>query len=403
MLLLQYTIWNPSLELLRLGPFAVRWYSLMIILTFLGGNQIARYIFRKTGKVTEEADELSLYVLCGSLIGARAGEIFFYRFSYYLQHPVEAILPISFTPHFHFTGYQGLSYHGALLGGLAAIYLYANYQITFSLVPWRCRLTRRQKKRQSFLWLSTPLALGILMGFFVRIGNFINSEIIGTPTHNQYGVLFARHIIDPLQAKSHAIESIKILKGSIDHKTSTQYQPIILKITFKNIGLKAQAIQRFIERNLKEYLVTDPEICEHLYQPPEAVIDYKLTKNRKRAYIARINTFGIPRHPVQLYESFSYILVLLLIFSWWYHKYKTLPDGVIAGTAAALSYSFRFLCEFFKAPFNILIPGKYPITMGHMLSLLTVLGGIALIIYAYTHPQTSPLKREGNDHNAQNS
>ena len=92
---------------------------------------------------------------------------------------------------------------------------------------------------------------------------------------------------------------------------------------------------------------------------------------------------------MQLYESLSYLITLIGLFYWWNHKHKreTLRDGVIAGTATIVSYSFRFIYEFFKEPFNVLIKGAHPITMGHLLSLLTVLGGVIIIIYAYTRPQ----------------
>jgi len=388
MLTLHYIIWNPSLELFRIGPFAARWYSLMIIFTFLGGRQLGKYIFQKTGRPVEDVDELSLYVLCGTLVGARLGEVFFYRPAHYLKHPLEAILPISFTPDFHFTGYQGLSYHGALLGGLAALYLYANYRIAFSLFPLRLKVTKQPKSRQSFLWLSTPLAFGVLMGFFVRLGNFINSEIVGTPTHSQYGVLFASPVVKELQESTHAIKSVKVLKDTTTQEASTNYQPIMLELTFKHAGLEEGTLRRFIEHDLKRRLVTNVHLCEHLYVPAEQPINYTLTKNRKHAYIARIKTLGIPRHPVQLYESFSYLLTLSVLFYWWRRRGATLKDGIIAGTAAMVSYGFRFVYEFFKEPFNIIIQGDYPITMGHLLSLLTVLGGMIILIYAYTRPQS---------------
>lgn len=392
MLPLHYIIWNPSLELFRVGFVAVRWYSLMIILTFLGGRQLGRYIFKKEGRPVEDVDKFSLYVLCFALIGARLGEVFFYRPAYYLNHPLEALLPITLTPHFQFVGYQGLSYHGALLGGIAALYLYANCHITFSLFPFRFKFARQQRSGQNFLWLLTPLAFGVLMGFFVRIGNFINSEIVGTPTHSQHGVLFVSDLVGQLQKSSNAIESVKVLKNNAAKEDPANYQPITLEVTFKNAGFEEGAIKRFIEHKLKRYLVADHHIREHVYELPEHPLDYTLIKNRKQAYVGQIKTFGIPRHPVQLYESLSYLLTLIGLFYWWNHKRETLRDGVIAGTAMIVSYSFRFIYEFFKEPFNVLIKGTHPITMGHLLSLLTVLGGVIIIIYAYTRPQANQNK-----------
>ncbi|MEM7055546.1 MAG: prolipoprotein diacylglyceryl transferase [Bacteroidota bacterium] len=320
MLSLHYIIWNPSLELFRLGFVAVRWYSLMIILTFLGGMQLCRYIFKKEGRPEEDVDKFSFYVLCCTLIGARLGEVFFYRPAYYLKHPLEALLPITLTPHFQFVGYRGLSYHGALLGGIVALYLYANYRITFSLLPFRFQFARQQRSGQNFFWLLTPLAFGVLMGFLVRIGNFINSEIVGTPTHSQYGVLFVSNVVERLQNSSNAIKSVKVFKNHTAKQGPSNYQPIILKLTLNNAGFEESAIKRFIKQDVKRYLVADHDIHEHVYEPAEHTLDYTLTKNRKQAYVAQIKTFGIPRHPVQLYESLSYLLTLVGLFYWWNRK-----------------------------------------------------------------------------------
>jgi prolipoprotein diacylglyceryltransferase len=363
----------------------------MIILAFLIGKQLLSYYYKKEGRPVEDVEKLSIYILLCCLVGARLGEIVFYSPAYYLKHPLEALLPISLSPTFHFTGYKGLSYHGALLGGLAAVYLYANYEISFSLFPFRFRMLKHKRPGQNFLWLLTPLAFGVLMGFFVRIGNFINSEILGTPTYSQHGVLFASDVIASLKNSTPIIQEAKLLK---DHTpTSSEapngYRPIILELTIKKAGIDEQTINHFLINQLKNYLVNNPAIGEHLYEPADTPLNYTLTKNKKQSYIARIHTFGIPRHPVQLYESFSYVLTLLGLLYWWNRKGPAIKQGVIAGLATIISYSFRFVYEFFKDPFNILIPGNHPITTGHLLSLFTVLMGVIILIYAYRAPQTS--------------
>ncbi|MEO1300663.1 MAG: prolipoprotein diacylglyceryl transferase [Bacteroidota bacterium] len=387
-LLPTYIVWNPNISLCSIGPLVIRWYSLMIILGFLGGRALVKYIFSKTGRPLENAEHFSLYVLCGALIGARLGEVFFYAPGRYLRQPLEAILPVTFTPHFQFTGYQGLSYHGALLGSMVATYLYVHYDILLRGAPWRWQWRRRAEKRESFLWLSTPLVFGVLMGFLVRIGNFIGSEIIGTPTHSNYGVLFARQVVERIPHHTRAISHVQVRKYTEATPGCAQgYPPVTIEVTFKKGGFGQEAIQAFLENNLKRYLATDPALTAHIYQPADQELDYTLHQNAQQAYVACIKTWGIPRHPVQLYESFSYLLTLLGLFFWWYRKHHTLQDGLIAGTAAIVSYGFRFFCEFFKAPFKVLIAGPHPITMGHLLSLLTVLGGLGLVMYALTRPK----------------
>ncbi len=76
----------------------------MIICAFLCGRSLLKYFFTKEGRPVEDVDQLSLYVLIASLVGARMGEVFFYSPSYYWKHPLEAILPVKFYPTFHITG-----------------------------------------------------------------------------------------------------------------------------------------------------------------------------------------------------------------------------------------------------------------------------------------------------------
>lgn len=381
-----YIIWSANPVLLQLGPVAIRWYGLMIVLSFWGGRQVIRYVFRKTGRPAEDVDKLSGTLLLGMLVSARLGHVLLHEFTYYYKHPLEAILPVRLSPHLHFTGYQGFSMHGAILGGMVVVYLYSSRRITFSLVPLRFSATKQRRKGQSSLWLSTPLTLSLLMVFLIRIGNFFNSETIGKPTHSQYGVLFVRHVLDQLKQDVHAIESVKVSKNTLFQEALDQYQPIILELTFRENHAEAETVKLLVER-VQHHLATDPYIREHVYQPPKQALDYTLTKNRKQAYVAQIKTWGIPRHPVQLYEGFSYLLILLALLYWWHRDYKTLKDGVIAGTAAVVSASLRTVYEFLKESSRILIQGSYPITQGHLLSLLTVLGGVALLCYLHTSPQ----------------
>jgi phosphatidylglycerol:prolipoprotein diacylglycerol transferase len=388
MSLINYIIWNPYKELFRIGPLAIRWYSLMIILAFLLGLRLIGFFYKKEGRPAEDVEKLALYILLCCLVGARMGEVLFYNFSYYLRHPWEAILPVTFSPSFKFVGYQGLSYHGALLGGLLAIYLYARYEINVGFFSIKVKKVTRQ--RQNFLWLLTPLAFSVLMGFFVRIGNFINSELFGTPTQNSYGIVFAQPLTEYLKENSFIIQDAQVFKDHTSPKLTlpNAYQPIILQLTIKKAGIDESTLQYFLENQLKSYLVNNEVISQHIYEPLDQPLKYSVHKNKQQFYTAKIYTWGIPRHPVQLYESFAYLIILVVLYSWWYRKGAEIKPGIIAGLAAMSSYSARFACEFYKDPFNIIIPGNYPITMGHILSLLTVLLGLGIFVYAYKQPNS---------------
>jgi phosphatidylglycerol---prolipoprotein diacylglyceryl transferase len=380
--MLDYIIWNPEQVIFRIGALEARWYGLCVLLAFLGGRQIIRYTYNKENRPLEDADNFSTWALCAALLGARLGEIFFYDFGYYLRHPIETFLPVTFDPHFRFTGYSGLSYHGAIIGSLLGTYLYANYRAKLQFSPFLLKIKRQKRENQRFLWLSTPLALAMMMGFLVRIGNFTNSEIAGTPTHGFYGVLFAKDVTERLQQSSGTIAQVKVLKSKT-HTEHQAYQPITLKITFKNGHFEENTIRKFLENHIKNYLTTDNAISRHVYESPEQPLNYTLSQTRRNSYVAEIATLGIPRHPVQLYEGIAYVVTLVLHLYWWRQRHKTLRDGVIAGSAMITCYSLRFVGEFFKDPFNVFFDGLITLTMGHLLSLLTVFGGIFLLAYIH--------------------
>lgn len=130
------------------------------------------HIYKKEGKTSQELDKLTLYIITGAIIGARLGHILFYDPLYYWQHPIE-ILPIRLAPEFQFTGLAGLASHGGVTGVLLALFFY-------------CR-----KYKENYVWILDKLAIvGLLLGSFIRLGNLMNSEIIGTPANVPWAFIF---------------------------------------------------------------------------------------------------------------------------------------------------------------------------------------------------------------------
>lgn len=349
-------------------------------LAFWGGRWIVAYVYTLTKRPLKEVDTFSIWILLSALLGARLGEVLFYHPHYYLTHPVEALLPVRFFPQFRIVGYTGLSYHGALIGSALGAYGYLNYKLKCEFPPFRIKIVRTRRKRQSFLWLSTPLALALMMGFLVRVGNFINAEIIGTPTKHRLGVLFAHEVKSVLKQTSPLITDVAIHKSPKEATTYQDYVPITICITLKNIGLPTQTIEDFIHQYIKPYLAYHKSIAKHIHEAPESLLNYTLTTQPQGNPVIQITTKGIPRHPVQLYEGLGYLLALIIHLYWWQRKHHVLKDGVIAGSAMIVCYGLRFILEFFKDSFNVLLSGPVvTLTTGHLLSLLTVLSGVLLI------------------------
>ncbi|TRO65605.1 prolipoprotein diacylglyceryl transferase [Christiangramia sabulilitoris] len=174
-MLLNAIHWNPS-EGLNLGFFTLHYYSLMFLIAFTLGWYIMKSIYTREGIAIEKLDSLFIYTVLATLIGARLGHVIFYDWEYFQNHLLEIFLPVKFEPEFEFTGFRGLASHGAAIGIIIAMYLYA-----------------KRVLEKPVLWILDRIVIPVASGaIFVRIGNFINSEIIGKPTNSDYGVIFEK-------------------------------------------------------------------------------------------------------------------------------------------------------------------------------------------------------------------
>lgn len=171
-------VWNPELELFRLFGLPVRYYSLMWCIGLVVAYFLVRKFF-KDRKISDDTFEpLFIYCFLGILIGARLGHCIFYQPDYYLssfEHIIEMLLPIAFTPDgVKMVGYAGLASHGGVIGIFIAIYLYCRkYKIKLLEVV-------------DMICVATPFTAGC-----IRIGNLMNSEIVGKATGTDWGFIFA--------------------------------------------------------------------------------------------------------------------------------------------------------------------------------------------------------------------
>jgi len=381
-MLLHYIIWDINPVLLRLGSFGVRWYGLLFALSFLLGRQLWYYFLKKEGKPIGDLEALTLHIVFGTILGARLGHVLFYDFSYFAQHPLEIFLPFSFTPTFKFTGYAGLASHGAAIGILTAMYIYANYAITTHLVPPRLTIKKRTRVGQSYLWVADRMIIVVaLAGCLIRIGNFMNSEIWGQPTHSQYGVLFARDVMHRLQSMSSAIDKVEVTKSPSIKPNDSDYQPIDLAISFKYGGFEEALIRRFLEKNVKCLLAEDSYITKHIHEPRNVPLQYSLSKNKRGRPLAHVMTLGIPRHPAQLYEACSCFALFLLLICRWLVKRDQLRPGVILGWFLVIIFGFRIIYEFFKESEVAFETILGPLRVPQVLSIPLVVMGIILLRY----------------------
>ena len=168
--ILSYILWNPSLEAFSIGPFSIRWYSLMWLIGLALAYLMVRWLYKKQGIPEEKFEPLFIYCFMGILIGARLGHCIFYQPDYFLtswKGVIEMLLPIHIdaTGGWKITGYQGLASHGGTLGLIITLLLYV-----------------RQFKVSTWVVLDNiAIATGIT-ACCIRIGNLMNSEIVGKIT-----------------------------------------------------------------------------------------------------------------------------------------------------------------------------------------------------------------------------
>lgn len=168
--------WNIDPVFINLGPLSIRYYSLLFGGGLVLGYHIVKKMYSKEGRSIEDLDRLTLYIFIGTVLGARLGHCLFYEPDYYLSHPLEMILPFRWgADGFEFTGYQGLASHGGILAVFIAIWIHC-----------------RQSGASFFNVLDKVSVAGALAGCFIRLGNFMNSEILGKATDGSWGVIFER-------------------------------------------------------------------------------------------------------------------------------------------------------------------------------------------------------------------
>ncbi|AWM15228.1 prolipoprotein diacylglyceryl transferase [Flavobacterium sediminis] len=262
-------VWNPS-EGIDIGFFTLRFYSLMFVVAFGLGWYVMKAIYQREGESLDKLDNLFVYTVLATLIGARLGHVFFYDWDYFKDHKLEILLPIRETAQgWEFTGFAGLASHGAAIA-IILVMIYYSKKVVKKPVLWI--LDR----------IVIPVSLG---GIFVRLGNFFNSEIVGTPTTSSFGIKFIRDYYSPRSA--------------------------VEKTGITNVNQAYDAI------------ANNPQYAELL----NAVT---------------------PKHPAQLYEAFGYIFVFAILFYLYWKTDARNKLGYIFGIFLILLWTVRFLVEFVK-------------------------------------------------------
>lgn len=259
--------------LVEFGPFTIRYYGLLLAGGLAVYLLVTRWIFQRESLSVDKLYNIAFYMVLGLIIGARLGFILFYSFGYYWANP-EDIYKI-------WEG--GLSSHGATIGLLVA----------YLLFYWREK--KRNPDFKSYKYLDLLVIAMPIVAAFVRMGNFINSEIVGRITDLPWGVVFT-------------------LTGDT-----------------------------------------------------------------------------AARHPVQLYECLTALLIFVVLLTVYLLWYKKLAPYFMTALFVLIYFSTRFILEFFKE-FQV-VGVDSPLTMGQILSILPVILALGYFIFILARiDQSSKLK-----------
>ncbi len=170
-------LWNPDVDFFSIGSFHIRYYSLCWMIGLVLAYFIVQKLYKQQQIKPELFEPLFVYCFFGILVGARLGHCLFYEPEYYLSHPLSIISPFRETANgLKFTGYEGLASHGGTLGLMIALWLYVR-KTHVNLVRVLDNIA-----------IATPIT-----ACFIRLGNLMNSEIVGNPTSLPWGFIFARN------------------------------------------------------------------------------------------------------------------------------------------------------------------------------------------------------------------
>lgn len=250
--------WDINPILVELGPIQIRWYGLLFAASFFIGLKLMGNMLKKDGAPEAWLDKLFIYVIVGTVAGARLGHVIFYDLSYYLSNPAEIIMIWK----------GGLASHGAAIGIIISCYLFAN-----------------RVAQKSILWVLDRVVLTVIVAaILIRTGNLMNSEIIGNPTEVVWAFIFER--IDAL-----------------------------------------------------------------------------------------------PRHPAQLYEALTYLIIAGLMHFLYWKKEAGNKKGLLFGMFLTLVFTARFFIEFVKAN-QVNFEANMTLNMGQILSIPAVIAGIIFMLKA---------------------
>ena len=173
-----YIDWQPSIEVFRIGIFSLKWYSLLWMFGLMIAYMIVKHLYRQQGVPEEKFYPQFFYCFIGVLAGARLGHCIFYQPDYFLTSGkgiIEMFLPVHIQDNgtWSYIGYRGLASHGGTIGLFVALAFY-----------WK------KENLKPMMVLDNVAIAAPATACCIRLGNLMNSEIIGKTTDMPWAFIF---------------------------------------------------------------------------------------------------------------------------------------------------------------------------------------------------------------------
>ncbi|MCD6068301.1 MAG: prolipoprotein diacylglyceryl transferase [Bacteroidetes bacterium] len=349
---LLYTLWNVAPEMFTIPgiDWPVRWYGFLFAMAFVGSQFVMNKVYKTELRPQKHLDILTLYIILGTVLGARLGHMIFYEPKTLLENPLEVVKIWN----------GGLASHGGAIGILIAMWLY-------------CR-----KTKENWRWIFDRLIIVVaLSGMCIRTGNLMNSEIIGKPTDSSIGVVFINPMDGYLKEK---LENIKDIHYNFANRdTVIQNTPVTaINMTVDIKEAMPPGHAAVIAEEIGEYSTYLQGDERHVLLNNADLIS---STNKTAGTQFKFTIYGVPRHAAQMYEAF-YCLFLFILFFWlWKYKRDKFPQLFLFGLFCVLLFTERFFDEMLKEN-QVGFEDNMGLNMGQILSIPFVLAGIIMMIWS---------------------
>jgi phosphatidylglycerol---prolipoprotein diacylglyceryl transferase len=332
---------------LELGSFTLRYYSLLFAGGFFAGYFVIKKMLASEKAPDAWLDALVTYMVISTVLGARLGHVFFYEWSYYKEHPGKILAVWE----------GGLASHGAAIAIIIAMFLFS-----------------KKVSKKSPLWILDRIVVVVaLAGCFIRVGNYMNSEIYGSPGNSSIQTVY----LDPsrqaiLNSYGDKISEVTFKStGQVLQTDSIAYPEYNMSLNF-NQSMDANNAQLFVQRYVAARLNNQAPDDRNVWIAENA------SANRSAMgedLIITIPVYGIPRYPTQIIEALAYLLTFVILYLLYWKTGRSKQSGYLFGTFLVLVFGFRFFVEFLKANQSSFEQGML-LNMGQLLSIPLVLAGI---------------------------